>query len=78
MIYIEGPLNVIVDAFSRLPRLSSTEGKGTDITNSILGPSVEVESHFFSFHFDDDEMKDCFLKHPPLEEMAYPLNYGLI
>jgi transposase InsO family protein len=78
IVYIEGPFNVIADAFSRLPRLSSTEGKSTDITNSILGPSVDVESHFFSFHFDDDEMKDCFLNHPPLEEMQYPLDFGLI
>jgi hypothetical protein len=27
-------------------------------------------------HYDDDKLLDCY--HPPLEEMAYPLNYGLI
>jgi putative transposase len=73
--YIEGPLNVIADAFSRVPRAPSTVGKNSGPTD---GPNPHTDSHFFSFHFDDDEMLDCFLNHPPLEEMQYPLNYGLI
>jgi hypothetical protein len=69
---------VVADAFSHLPHLSSTEEKSTNITNLITVPSVNVESHFFSFHFDDDEMKDSFLNHPPLKEMQPPLDYRLI
>jgi hypothetical protein len=41
-------------------------------------PNPSTESNFFSFHYDDDDMLDCFLNHPPLEEMKYPLDYQLI
>jgi hypothetical protein len=70
-IYIEGPLNVLADAFSRVPRAPSTVRKND-------GPKPTSESYFFSFHFDDDDMLDCFLSHLPLEDMQYPLNYTLL
>jgi hypothetical protein len=34
-------------------------------TTTDFGPNPSTESNFFSFHFDDDEMLDCFLNHPP-------------
>jgi hypothetical protein len=77
IIYIEVPLNVVVDTFSCLPCSSSIEGKSTNITNLITGPSVDVESHFFLFHFDDDEMKDCFPNHLP-PKMQFYLDCRLI
>ncbi len=43
-----------------------------------IGPNLQVESHFFSLHFDDNELLDCFLNQPCVEEMYFPLNYGLI
>lgn len=73
--YIPGPLNVIADAFSRLPRQATT---GEEEEENKYNSVPISESHFFSFHFDDDEMLDCFLNHPPLEEMQYPLDYALI
>ncbi len=81
IVYIEGPTNVLADAFSRLPRLSSTNGEDSpsDMDDiGPIGPSSLVESHFHSIHFDDDGLLDCFLNHPPLEEMAFPLHYVLL
>jgi hypothetical protein len=73
--YIPGPENVVADAFSRLPRQESTEAQSTMGSD---GPNPSTESNYFSFHYDDDDMLDCFLNHPPLEEMQYPLDYQLI
>jgi hypothetical protein len=77
IVYIEGSLNVLADAFSRLPRLSSTHGEDSS-SDMEIGPSPMIESHFHSLHFDDDDLLDCFLNHPPLEEMAFPLHYALL
>jgi hypothetical protein len=70
--YIPGPDNVIADTFSCLPRVPPSMGE------VILGPSQNVDSHYFSFHFDDDGLLDCFLNHPPLEEMQFLLDYTII
>jgi hypothetical protein len=72
--YIEGPYNVLADAFSRLPRQTPT---GEEENSSTSVPPTS-DSHFYSFHFDDDDFLECFLNHPPLEEMQYPLDYALI
>jgi hypothetical protein len=42
---------------------------------STVGPTTHSELNLYSFHFDDDDFLDCFLNHPPLTEMQYPLDY---
>jgi hypothetical protein len=37
---------------------------------------LKYNSCFFSYHFDDNEALDCFLNHPPLKEMQFPLSHG--
>jgi hypothetical protein len=74
-IYIEGPLNVISDAFSCLPHQASMEEESN---TSTVGPNPQSELNFYFFHFDDDDFLDCFLNHPPLTETQCPLDYHLI
>jgi putative transposase len=76
--YIPGPLNVIADAFSRMPRQSTAEEEEKQNIPGSKWPHPIHDSNFFSFHYDDDDLLECFLNHPPLEEMQYPLNYQLI
>jgi hypothetical protein len=76
--YIPGPLNVIVDAFSCMPRQSTAEEEEKQNIPGSKRPHPIHDSNFLSFHNDDDDLLECFLNHPLLEEMHYPLNYQLI
>jgi hypothetical protein len=76
-LYIKGPDNVIADAFSRVPLKSSTEEvkQGPDKTKN--NPTEKVPESF-SIEFDDPQLLECFLNHPPIEQMRFPLDYEWI
>jgi hypothetical protein len=69
--YIKGEKNVVADAFSRLP-IKTIVGE-----KSYVGPGVpNTSDNTFAIEMDDPALLDCFLNHPPLEEIPYfPLEY---
>jgi hypothetical protein len=46
-IYIQGPLNVIADTFSSLPRQISMEGESTTSTVGPVGPTIHIHNQIF-------------------------------
>ena len=68
MYYLEGKLNVLADAFSRLPRFDSdefVEGKNTaNIEPKLLDLAVG-EQYFVS---DEPELYECLKFHPDLDD----------
>jgi hypothetical protein len=67
--YIKGEKNVVADAFSRLP-------VKTIVGEKSVGPGAPTTDSTFSIELDDPALLDCFLNHPPMEDIPYfPLDY---
>jgi transposase InsO family protein len=73
--YIKGPDNVIADAFSRVP---VKESAGGDEVKAIRPSPSTKNAESFSIEIDDSELLDCFLNHPPIEQIRFPLDYEWI
>ena len=76
--YIKGPNNVIADAFSRVPIKSSAEGMTTNGPNNKTKTTTSGNVNSFSIEFDDAPLLECFLNHPPIEQIRFPLDYTWI
>jgi hypothetical protein len=82
--YIKGTDNTIADALSRLPRSSgqkntdpSQNKSPNDSTNQ--NPSSNDENTSFSILCDDNDMLQCFLNYPAVnEEHPFALDYNTI
>ncbi len=60
--YIKGEKNVVADAFSRLP-------VKTIVGEKSVGPGMPTTDSIFSIELDDPALLDCFLNHPPMEDI---------
>jgi transposase InsO family protein len=76
--YIQGPDNVIADAFSRVPVKPSAEGMPINGPNNKTKTKIPGNVNSFSIEFDDAPLLECFLNHPPIEQMRFPLDYNWI
>jgi hypothetical protein len=47
-------------------------------TNKLPHPSTATTAESFSIEFDDPQLLECFLNHPPIEQMRFPLDYEWI
>lgn len=68
--YIKGSENIIADALSRLP-FNEEIIEGT----AHLGPKISPPSDGFCLEQDDKALFDCFLHHPNIDIIPYPLSY---
>ena len=76
-LYVKGPDNVLADAFLRIPLKPSTEEVKPG-PNKLPNNSKKNVSESFSIEFDDPQLLDCFLNHPPIEQMRFILDYEWI
>lgn len=62
LFYLEGKLNVLADAFSRLPRTDGSVGvEGKKPASSMESIPIDI------FHLDEPDLYDCLKHHPDLE-----------
>lgn len=71
--YIKGATNILADALSRVPciHLEGQEGPVSSTT-----PDLTATESFYSLMMDDMKLTECFLNHPPLNELPFPLHFG--
>jgi hypothetical protein len=67
--HVKGEKNVVADAFSRLP-------VKTIVGEKSVGPGAPTAADsMFSIELDDPALLDCFLNHPPMEDIpSFPLD----
>jgi hypothetical protein len=72
--YIPGKENVLGDAFLCLPQFDpEPNAVGKEQLNDTT-----ITVAFLENIVNDDQLLDCYLNHPPLEVMQYPLHYDWI
>jgi len=77
--YITGPINVLANALSRVPR-SSEEEEEEENANAI-DKAMTLISHldldkFFALEIDDINLTTCLLHYPKLpDNIVFPLEY---
>jgi hypothetical protein len=62
--HVKGEKNVVADVFSRLP-------VKTIVGEKSVGPGAPTTDSVFSIELDDPALLDCFLNHPPMEDIPY-------
>ena len=53
----------------------SCEGMTTNGPNNKTKTRTSGNVHTFSIDFDDASLLECFLNHPPIEQIRFPLDY---
>jgi hypothetical protein len=67
--HVKGEKNLAADAFSLLP-------VKTIVGEKSVGPGAPTADSVFSIELDDPALLDCFLNHPPMEDVPYfPLDH---
>jgi hypothetical protein len=62
--HVKGEKNVVADAFSRLP-------VKTIVGEKSVGHGAPTTDSAFSIELDNPALLDCFLNHPPMEDVPY-------
>jgi hypothetical protein len=76
--YTKGPDNVIAAAFSQVPIKPSAKGTTTNGPSNRKTTMTPGKVNSFSIEFDDTALLECFLNHPPIEQICFPLDYNWI
>ena len=71
--YVRGTDNIIADALSRLP-FDEEILQGTN----HIGPQLSIPTEGFCFEQDDKDLFDCFLHHPNIDRIPYPISHARI
>eukprot|EP00957_Ditylum_brightwellii_P038550 2913660-Ditylum_brightwellii.AAC.1 len=78
--YLPGKENVLADAFSRLPSKEPAEGKKQHIVEPIQDFSFQDRHQIEAFYspIDDNELFDCLLALPAIQQLQIPITYEWI
>jgi hypothetical protein len=63
-----------VDAFSQAPMKPSTKGMESNEPKKPKSSSAPGNANSYSIEFDDSLLLDCFLSHPSIEQIRFPLD----
>ena len=78
--YLPGKENMLADAFSRLPSKEPVEGKKQHLIEPIQDSPYNDRHQIEAFYslMDEEELFDCLLVLPTLQQLQIPITYKWI